>query len=110
MYGLLSVGVLTDQLDAVTHTVDSHVTGHSQRFKNVDFLIRHGVHALTCDLTQNRNLIVNHSHRDDGCLVEVHVGLYFLQNEGLGLRFCQSAKMHPTDTREINVSVVIHQI
>ena len=82
---LLTRGVLTDELDLVTHTIDSQVASLCQGFKDIDLLIADGEHTGFVDLTKHGNLVVGHADGDHGVLGGIEIREELIVNHLLTL-------------------------
>lgn len=104
----LAVGVFTNQLHVGTHAIHGHITRHGQGFQHVHFFVAHGEGTRTGYFAQHGNLIVGHAHGHDGRFFQI--GSQLFTNQVFCLVLGKSAHLQTAQHREVDFTLVIHQI
>ena len=107
---LAALGVLTDELHMVAHTIDGEVASLGKRLEDVDLLVANGEHARMVDLADHGDFVVRHAHGDNRVLLCVHEALDLVVDELLTHGFRQTADLQGADHGEVDATLVIHQI
>ena len=107
---LAALGVLTDELHAVAHTIDGEVASLGKRLEDVDLLVADGEHTRMVDLTDHGDLVVGHTDRDNRILIGIHITLDLVVDEFLTHGLREATDLQFADHREVNAAFVIDQI
>lgn len=104
----LAVGVFTNQLHVGTHAIHGHIARHGQGFQHVHFFVAHGEGTRAGHFAQHGNFIVGHAHGHDGRFFQI--GSQSFANQVFCLVLGESAHLQAAQHREVDFTLVIHQI
>lgn len=104
----LAVGVFTYQLHVGTHAIHGHIARHGQGFQHVHFFVTHGEGTRTGHFAQHGNLIVGHAYGYDGHFFQI--GGQSFANQVFCLVLGESAHLQTAQYREVDFTLVVHQI
>ena len=107
---LTTLGILADEFHLVTHTVDGEVACLGQRLEDVDLLVADGEHTRPVDFTEDGNLVVGHTHRDNGGLCLIQIGLDLIVEQFLAHGLGETADFQTTDDGIVDKALVVDQI
>lgn len=104
----LAVGVFTNQLYVGTYAIHGHIARHGQGFQHVHLFVAHGEGTRAGHFAQHGNFIVGHAHGHDGRFFQVRS--QFFANQVFCLILGESAHLQAAQHREVDFTLVIHQI
>ena len=88
---LVTLGIFTDKLHALTDTVDGEVTCLSQGLEDVDLLTGYLIATRTVYFTEDRDGVAGHADRNHGVLCGIEIGLDLVVDEFLTLALGETA-------------------
>ena len=104
----LAGSILTDQLHIVAYTVYGHVACHGEGFEHVYLFVAHGEGSRTVYFAQYGNLVVGHTYGHDRRFFQVRSQLF--ANQVFRLVLGESANLQAAQHREVDFTLVVHQI
>ena len=90
---LVTLGVFTDKLHALTDTVDGEVTCLGKGLEDVDLLTGDLIATRTVYLTEDRDGVAGHADSDHGVLSGIEVRLDLVVDHGLTLALGESTDL-----------------
>ena len=107
---LVALGIFTDELHALTDTIDGEVTCLGQGLEDVDLLTGYLIATRTVYFTEDRDGVAGHADGDHGVLCGIEIGFDFIVDEFLTLALGEATNLDITNDGEIDTALVINQI
>ena len=110
VYLLVTLGIFTDELDALTDTVDGEVTSLGKGLEDVDLLTGYLIATRLVYFTEDRDGVAGHADSDHRVLSGIEVGLDLVVDKFLTLALGKATHLDITNDGEVDTALVINQI